>query len=401
MEVNITITNSTISLLPMEYNSIFHAHTLPNKMGNPMRTLLFHSHIPPTYWVKALNMATHLLNILPSTSIQNETPHFRLFKKHPTYTHLRIFGCLCFPHITTSHKLEPHTIPCVFLGYPTHHGGYRCLDLSSRCIIISRHLVFDKTIFPFGSVTPPSTSPSATTFTDYPSSVPSPTESFNTSIPSQPTHRMTTRARSGIIKPIDHLNLHTSSISPVPRSHLQAMQDPNWQKAMNEEYEALISNGTWTLVPRPLGVNVVRSMWLFRHKHHADGSLACYKARLVANGRNQQQCIDCDETFSPVVKPATIRIVRDPNFPDHAPRAWYHRFASCALQIGFQNSRSDSSLFIYHSQQTTAYLLLYVDDIILTASSSVREFSMMDLGALNYFLGISVVRSSTGLFLSQ
>lgn len=272
---------------------------------------------------------------------------------------------------------------------------------------------------------------------------------------------MTTRARTGIVKPIDRLNLYTSSISPVPRSHLQAMQDPHWRKAMNEEYQALMSNGTWTLVPRPPGVNVVRSMWLFRHKHHADGSLARYKARLVANGRSQQQGIDCDETFSPVVKPATIRTVlslsvsrhwpihqldvknaflhghlqetvymhqpagfRDSQFPDHvchlqrslyglkqAPRAWYHRFARYALQIGFQNSRSDSSLFIYHSPHATAYLLLYVDDIIITASSSEflqrtisqlnHEFAMTDLGALNYFLGISVVRSSTGLFLSQ
>ena len=78
---------------------------------------------------------------------------------------------------------------------------------------------------------------------------------------------------------------------------------------MHDEYNALISNGTWTLVPRPPGVNIVRSMWLFRHKFNADGTLSRYKARLVANGRSQQQGIDCDETFSPVVKPATIRTV--------------------------------------------------------------------------------------------
>lgn len=76
-------------------------------INNIIRTLLFHAHIPPTYWVEALYMATHLLNILPSTSIKNETPHFRLFQIHPTYTHFCIFGCLCFAHLTTSHKLEP------------------------------------------------------------------------------------------------------------------------------------------------------------------------------------------------------------------------------------------------------------------------------------------------------
>ncbi|GJX26107.1 ribonuclease H-like domain-containing protein [Tanacetum coccineum] len=67
--------------------------------------------------------------------------------------------------------------------------------------------------------------------------------------------------------------------------------------------------GTWILVPRPSDVNLVRSMWLFKHKFHADGTLSRYKARLVANGSNQQHGVDFDETFSPVVKPATIRTI--------------------------------------------------------------------------------------------
>ncbi|KAJ9547419.1 hypothetical protein OSB04_019962 [Centaurea solstitialis] len=69
------------------------------------------------------------------------------------YTHLCIFGCLCYPHLTTSHKLQPSTTPCFFLGYLTYHWGFRCLVLSSRKIIISRHIIFDETVFPFGSVT--------------------------------------------------------------------------------------------------------------------------------------------------------------------------------------------------------------------------------------------------------
>lgn len=78
---------------------------------------------------------------------------------------------------------------------------------------------------------------------------------------------------------------------------------------MNEEYHALISNRTLDLVPRPPDTNIVPSMWLFKHKFHADGSLARYKARLVVNGKSQQLGIDCDETFNPVVKPVTIRTV--------------------------------------------------------------------------------------------
>lgn len=189
--------------------------------------------------------------------------------------------------------------------------------------------------------------------------------------------------------------------------------------------------------------------------------MSCYKARWVCRGNSQQAGIDYDETFSPVVKPSTIRVVLslatssswpihqldvknaflhgslnetvfcrqplgfvNPSFPDHvcrlnkslyglkqAPRAWFHHFATFIQTLGFLPSRSDSSLFILQSQSHTAYLLLYVDDIVLTASStsflntiiaSLRhEFCMTDLGALHHFLGIAVTRSSSGLFLSQ
>ncbi|GJU68434.1 ribonuclease H-like domain-containing protein [Tanacetum coccineum] len=105
------------------------------------------------------------------------------------------------------------------------------------------------------------------------------------------------------------MNCHVTTTSPLPHSHLHTVSDPNWKKAMVDEYNALISNGTWVFMPRPANVNVVNSMWLFRHKFNAYGSLSRYKARLVANGRSQQQGIDCDETFIPVVKPATIRTV--------------------------------------------------------------------------------------------
>ncbi|GJV19798.1 ribonuclease H-like domain-containing protein [Tanacetum coccineum] len=94
-----------------------------------------------------------------------------------------------------------------------------------------------------------------------------------------------------------------------------------------------------------------------------------------------------------------------------APRAWFQRFASYITRVGFHHSRCDTSLFIYRQGLDTAYLLLYVDDIVLTTSSSDllqriihslhQEFAMTDLGPLNYFLGVSVTRDSSGLFLSQ
>nr|GEV65099.1 ribonuclease H-like domain-containing protein [Tanacetum cinerariifolium] len=132
---------------------------------------------------------------------------------------------------------------------------------------------------------------------------------INNSSKTMSTHPMVTRAKAGIFKPLERMNCHVTTTSPLPRSHIHALRDLNWKEAMFDEYNALITNETWVLVPRSANVIVVRSMWLFKHKFNADGSLSRYKARLVANGRSQQQGIDCDETFSPVVKPATIRTV--------------------------------------------------------------------------------------------
>ncbi|GJR71976.1 ribonuclease H-like domain-containing protein [Tanacetum coccineum] len=179
-------------------------------------------------------------------------------------------------------------------------------------------------------------------------------------------------------------------------------------------------------------------MWLFHHKYHVDDTLSRYKARLVTNGSIQLEGVDVDETFSPLdVKNAflhsdlseTIYMHQPPGFQDsvhpdyvcllqrslyglkEAPRAWFQRFASYITRVGFHHSRCDSSLLIYRKRTNTAYLLLYVDDIVLTAffetllqqiiDSLHQEFSMTDLGSLNYFLGISVMRDSTGMFLSQ
>lgn len=188
-----------------------------------------------------------------------------------------MFSCLFFPRLQTSHKLLPRSTPCIFLGYPTYHRGFCYFDLSTKKIIISRHVVFNETVFPYGLVTPtkppsydflsdPDMSP-ALRHVLHPNHLVSATPSHNvedSNIPTPPsfTHPHEDPSPSSqTLSPSS--SLHTSSISSVPRSHMQALKDRNWRKAMLEEYNALTTNGTWVLVPYPKEENIVRSMWLF------------------------------------------------------------------------------------------------------------------------------------------
>ncbi|WVZ23101.1 hypothetical protein V8G54_001645 [Vigna mungo] len=250
------------------------------------------------------------------------------------------------------------------------------------------------------------------------------------------------------------LNLHVQPSSSLePNTITQALRDPDRRSTMQAEFDTLHRNNTWELVSRSSTQNLVGCKWVFRIKRHPDGSIDRYKARLVAKGFHQCPSWDYTETFSLVVKPVTIRIVltlavrqgwsiRQLNvnnaflqgtlkeevfmlqppgfvnkiFPDHvcrlkmalyglkqAPRTWYMELRVFLLSLGFVNSTADASLFIYQKSGSTLYLLVYVDDIILSnlISTLAARFSLKDLGYLNYFLGVEVIPSATGLFLSQ
>lgn len=286
----------------------------------------------------------HLINRLPSTAIAHNTPHTLLFLTPTTYHHLRVFGCLCYPNVSsiTPHKLSPRSTPCVFLGFSPSHKRYRCLNLSTHKIIIPRHVTFDEATFPFSCLPHPSNHNYTFLYSDdgiplhilHPQKPPPPPREPDPPIPhianqphppepaepipsatNQPTspttnlHPMTARAKSGIHKPKQLLNLHTSHISPIPSTYKQALQDPNWTAAMCDEFSALINTGTWDLVPRSCATNIISGKWIFRHKFHSDGSLACFKVHWVVRGFHQQYGVDFTETFSLVVKPATIRTV--------------------------------------------------------------------------------------------
>ena len=127
---------------------------------------------------------------------------------------------------------------------------------------------------------------------------------------------MITRSKDGTCRPrvfyssqYSVMGLFDAHTPLEPSCFTQADKDPRWWLAMADEYNVLISNGTWVLVPSEPHQNVVGCKWAFRIKRKADGSIDCYKARLVTKGYNQQEGLDYDATFSPAVKPITVRMV--------------------------------------------------------------------------------------------
>jgi hypothetical protein len=120
-------------------------------INNMIHSLLFQASFLVCYWIDGLHTATYLLNRLPSKMTCESYPYVTLHGVIPSYEHLRVFGCACYPNLSTQapHKLAPRSTRYAFLGYSTYHKGYRCLDLSTNSIIISLHVVFDETDFPF------------------------------------------------------------------------------------------------------------------------------------------------------------------------------------------------------------------------------------------------------------
>jgi hypothetical protein len=292
-------------------------------------------------------------------------PHLALFGSTPSYEHLSIFGCVCYPNTTATapHKLSPRSTRCVFLGSSTDHKGYRCLDLSTSCLVVSRHMVFDEHSFPLAAspnptdldflcesgsmvlnietrltttgtstptscrapkippgfeplvaplpapAVPPGFLPRATTTVapraacTTPPAAPHVAPTAPTAVtdgppprtwsaspvayvrrPQQPAPASTTPppplqhppvGGQGMVVPVlppenphriitlgktsfrvvpDRLILTATASSPtpppIPTSARAAFTDPNWRAAMEDEYGALMSNGTWELVPR-------------------------------------------------------------------------------------------------------------------------------------------------------
>lgn len=448
----------------------------------------------------------------------NEKPNYNVLKSFgcACYPHLRPYK---------NHKMEFRSEQCIFLGYSPQHKGYLCENHAGRIFIarnvIFNELSFPALKSPISSTLQsvlPVSHPTTTFSTDpLPSSTPTayaetepivaesssfhpatlpltnvPIEDSHASlsnytstasssspqvdlsassspssaeIPQVRTHSMVTRSQHGIYKPkAFHATKHKLPESLLPRepkSFKTAFKDPVWYASMSKEFNALKDQNTWTLVPYDSTMPLIDNKWVFRVKLHADGTLDRCKSRLVAKGYLQQAGVDYQETYSPVVKLVTVRLVltlavssnwevrqldvsnaflhgnlqetvfmaqphgfEDPSQPHYvcklnkaiyglkqAPRAWNDKLKTTLLNWGFTPSRADTSLFIYGSGSTLIIFLVYVDDILVTGPNQLliqkliadlnNSFSLNDMGPVHYFLGVEIHRNSTGFYLSQ
>lgn len=220
-----------------------------------------------------------------------------------------------------------------------------------------------------------------------------------------------------------------------------------WKRAINSEHESLVKNGTWTVCDLPKGRKAITNKWVFKLKRKANGEIDKYKARVVARGFTQKFGFDYTETYAPVAKLVTLKILLaianrydmhihqmdvkcaflngelteeiymelPEGFKDgnkvcklnkalyglkQASRAWNEKFNEFMIQIGFKRCESDRCLYVKVQNGVICYILLYVDDtlifctdikVINTAKQMLaKKFEMTDVGEVNSFLGMHI-----------
>ncbi|KAA8544767.1 hypothetical protein F0562_019529 [Nyssa sinensis] len=117
--------------------------------------MMFHAQLPSRFWLDCFSTTVFLLNRLPSITLDMDSSYARMYGKVPDYGTFRVFGSQCFPYLGAycRNKLEPKSLPCVFLGYSTKHKGYKCLYPPTGRVYVSRHVVFDESLLPYSKPT--------------------------------------------------------------------------------------------------------------------------------------------------------------------------------------------------------------------------------------------------------
>ncbi|KAK1695566.1 hypothetical protein QYE76_012263 [Lolium multiflorum] len=421
--------------------------------------------------VKKKETTAFTLNRAPSKSVET-TPYELWFGKKPKLSFLKVWGCEAYVKKLQPDKLEPKAEKCVFIGYPKETIGYTFYHRSEGKIFVAKNGSFLEKEFLTKEVTGRKVELDEVdepSLIDQSSAVPE-------DVPVQPAPigeeandddheasneeatepRRSTRERTTPDWYDPCLNVMiVDNNDEDPATYEEAMMSPDsnkWQEAMKSEMGSMYDNKVWTLVDLPDSRKAVENKWIFKRKTDADGNITVYKARLVAKGFRQIQGVDYDETFSPVAKLKSVRIllaiaaffdyeiwqmdvktaflngdieeelymVQPKGFVDpenankvcklqrsiyglkQASRSWNLRFDRVIKDFGFIRTHGEACIYKKVSGSSVAFLILYVDDILLIGNdiellSSVKgylnkSFSMKDLGEAAYILGIKIYR---------
>ncbi|GJT74228.1 putative RNA-directed DNA polymerase [Tanacetum coccineum] len=405
-------------------------------------TLLAQACVPQRFWHYAFDTAVYLINRMPSRTSTNKSPFEHIFKRSPDYSFLRVFGCLCFPHLRpyNRHKMDFRSTPCVFLGYSPSHHGYRCLDISTERLYITRHVRFNEAQFPFDipkttSAPPSKTSPYYSSESPYvipttdhpsPSSPRSPISSPSSVSHLSRTSQTFPESSNGQPSPVSTTSIPTPPPPtlppppPITRKHpANLRQNPKQRVPYNPSANHATVLPTTITEPTSFTVANKSPKWrqAMKEELKRDKNVLSLvtKQDLLQKGFSNNQ--------EPVYMKQPSGFI-DPQRPNHvcllykslyglkqAPGAWFQRLSKALFDLDFKGSKMDPSLFIYSRGHTLLYILVYVDDIIVTGNNKGTidniisqlgsAFALKDLGPLNYFFGIEIVPHVSGILLSQ
>ena len=460
------------------------------------RAMLYKSMLPKSFWGEGLTSAAYISNRLPVA--HRESPYEKIFGKKPKLDNLRVFGCKSFVHVpkTQMRKLDPRAKPGIMVGYDEMNWrSYRIYDPLSGKVRYAVHVTFHEDQFPdpakmleaaeeadeeYLRIVSAATVPNEQnevedlvrnndvrdTESGEPRGGPQvppvvPLLSREATLLDGENDQQATCAEvlpQGEPKsPWEMAMLASTSVMREPRTYREAMRSEyakDWDLAMRDELNSLLINETWELVPRPDGVNVIGSRWVYTVKRDENGNVTKFKARYVARGYSQVPGYDFVETFSPVTRMDVIRLViciaailnlylfnmdvktaflnapveeviyveQPPGFEKYgpngeklvcrmlkslyglkqSPRNWNRTIDEWLVDYGFEVSEADPCLYIKRTNNSITILVLWVDDVVI-AGDCLKElncfkreiadrFSMTDLGELSYILGIKVLR---------
>ncbi|KAM1906652.1 hypothetical protein ACFX14_026396 [Malus domestica] len=311
------------------------------------QSMLHAKNVPERFWAEAMRTAAFVINRLPQLRLGFVSPFKKLWNMKPTVSYFRVFGCVCYVFVPNHlrSKFDKKAVRCIFVGYNSQRKGWKCCDPTNGRCYTSRDVVFDeasswwsseKEVLPdsreFGEklqqkmgehtiqLQPSSDeagdpngddveqivaqNPWQTGVYQQPNEEGGPSETEESTPQSQ--LRRSTRTRRPNPK---YANAAIIEKATEPETFEEASQSSKWMTAMKEEIDALQQNQTWDLVPKPRDVKPISCKWVYKIKCRPDGSIERYKAQLVARGFSQQYELDYDETFSPVAKLTTVRVL--------------------------------------------------------------------------------------------